>query len=176
MHKAPKLPGRKGRKWTVFSLMCYEGLCRDDELCSCLLCFFEVRLRDKEIERLNQALQGGRPQDVISLEAQNVNHEKMIANLNLQVCTSATVSVWSEWPESLRPHPLVCGCFIYRLLLCCVTVRVSAGDQQDSGGEGPGLAPEEEARLHRGGQLVVEELGAVRGAHPHRPLGQADGD
>ena len=41
--------------------------------------------RDKEIERLNRALSGGRPHDVISLEAQNVSNEKMIAHLNLQV-------------------------------------------------------------------------------------------
>lgn len=42
--------------------------------------------RDKEIERLNRALDGGRPYDVISLEAQNVSNEKLIAHLNLQVC------------------------------------------------------------------------------------------
>lgn len=41
--------------------------------------------RDKEIERLNRALDGGRPYDVISLEAQNISNEKVIAHLNLQV-------------------------------------------------------------------------------------------
>lgn len=40
--------------------------------------------RDKEIERLNRSLQGGRPYDVISLEAQNVSNEKLISHLNLQ--------------------------------------------------------------------------------------------
>lgn len=80
-------------------------------------------LRDKEIERLNHALQGGRPQDVISLETQNVSHEKMITNLNLQACMSATVSIWSEWPESLRPHPLVCRCLTDQLLLCLVQLE-----------------------------------------------------
>lgn len=80
-------------------------------------------LRDKEIERLNHALQGGRPQDVISLEAQSVSHEKMIANLNLQACMSAAISIWSEWPESLRPHPLVCGCLIHQLLLCLLQLE-----------------------------------------------------
>lgn len=59
---------------------------------TCLLFFFQVQLRDKEIDRLNQALQGGRPQDVISLEAQNATHEKMIANLNLQACMMSTMS------------------------------------------------------------------------------------
>ncbi|CAL8306953.1 unnamed protein product [Lota lota] len=45
----------------------------------------QIQGRDKEIERLNRALSGGRPHDVISLEAQNVSNEKMIAHLNLQV-------------------------------------------------------------------------------------------
>ncbi|KAM9831352.1 centrosomal protein of 135 kDa [Neosynchiropus ocellatus] len=45
----------------------------------------QVEEREKEIERLNRALHGGRPQDVISLEAQNSNNEKMIAHLNLQM-------------------------------------------------------------------------------------------
>lgn len=45
----------------------------------------QVEERDKEIERLNRALDGGRPNDVISLEAQNISNEKLIAHLNLQV-------------------------------------------------------------------------------------------
>ncbi|XP_030628630.1 centrosomal protein of 135 kDa [Chanos chanos] len=45
----------------------------------------QVEERDKEIERLNRALDGGRPHDVISLEAQNVSNEKLIAHLNLQI-------------------------------------------------------------------------------------------
>ncbi|XP_076582514.1 centrosomal protein of 135 kDa [Chaetodon auriga] len=45
----------------------------------------QVQERDKEIERLNHALQGGRPHDVISLEAQNISNEKLIAHLNLQI-------------------------------------------------------------------------------------------
>ncbi|KAM7410372.1 hypothetical protein PAMA_001694 [Pampus argenteus] len=45
----------------------------------------QVDERDKEIERLNCALQGGRPHDVISLEAQNISNEKLIAHLNLQI-------------------------------------------------------------------------------------------
>uniref|UniRef100_A0A3Q1FNH4 Centrosomal protein 135 n=1 Tax=Acanthochromis polyacanthus TaxID=80966 RepID=A0A3Q1FNH4_9TELE len=45
----------------------------------------QVEERDKEIERLNRALQGGRPHDVITLEAQNVSNEKLIAHLNLQI-------------------------------------------------------------------------------------------
>ncbi|XP_073333060.1 centrosomal protein of 135 kDa [Pagrus major] len=45
----------------------------------------QVEERDKEIDRLNRALQGGRPHDVISLEAQNISNEKLIAHLNLQI-------------------------------------------------------------------------------------------
>ncbi|XP_049443312.1 centrosomal protein of 135 kDa [Epinephelus fuscoguttatus] len=45
----------------------------------------QVEERDREIERLNRALQGGRPHDVISLEAQHVSNEKLIAHLNLQI-------------------------------------------------------------------------------------------
>uniref|UniRef100_A0A665VA52 Centrosomal protein 135 n=1 Tax=Echeneis naucrates TaxID=173247 RepID=A0A665VA52_ECHNA len=41
--------------------------------------------RNKEIERLNRALYGGRPHDVISLEAQNTSNEKLISHLNLQI-------------------------------------------------------------------------------------------
>nr|XP_020459149.1 centrosomal protein of 135 kDa isoform X2 [Monopterus albus] len=45
----------------------------------------QVEERDEEIERLNRALHGGRPHDVISLEAQNISNEKLISHLNLQI-------------------------------------------------------------------------------------------
>uniref|UniRef100_A0A3B3Z010 Centrosomal protein 135 n=1 Tax=Poecilia mexicana TaxID=48701 RepID=A0A3B3Z010_9TELE len=45
----------------------------------------QVDERDTEVERLNRLLHGGRPYDVISLEAQNVSNEKLIAHLNLQI-------------------------------------------------------------------------------------------
>uniref|UniRef100_A0A3B4X9C2 Centrosomal protein 135 n=1 Tax=Seriola lalandi dorsalis TaxID=1841481 RepID=A0A3B4X9C2_SERLL len=45
----------------------------------------QVEERNKEIERLNRVLQGGRPHDVISLEAQNSSNEKLISHLNLQI-------------------------------------------------------------------------------------------
>lgn len=48
----------------------------------------QVADRDGEIERLNRALIGGRPHDVISLEAQNISNEKLISHLNLQVVSS----------------------------------------------------------------------------------------
>uniref|UniRef100_A0A6Q2XQT8 Centrosomal protein 135 n=1 Tax=Esox lucius TaxID=8010 RepID=A0A6Q2XQT8_ESOLU len=45
----------------------------------------QVEERDREIDRLSRALDGGRPQDVISLEAQTISNEKLIAHLNLQI-------------------------------------------------------------------------------------------
>ncbi|OXB55054.1 hypothetical protein ASZ78_015069 [Callipepla squamata] len=45
----------------------------------------QVELRDKEIERLMLALDGGRSHDVISLESRSKSNEKLIAQLNLQV-------------------------------------------------------------------------------------------
>ncbi|XP_032884960.1 centrosomal protein of 135 kDa isoform X5 [Amblyraja radiata] len=44
----------------------------------------QVDARDEEIERLNRSLEGGRPHDVISLEAKNKSNERLIAHLNLQ--------------------------------------------------------------------------------------------
>lgn len=45
----------------------------------------KVELRDKELERLALALDGGRSHDVISLEARYRSNEKLVAHLNLQV-------------------------------------------------------------------------------------------
>ncbi|KAJ1215190.1 hypothetical protein NDU88_002799 [Pleurodeles waltl] len=45
----------------------------------------QVDLRDREIQRLGLALDGGRSHDVISLEARHRSNEKLVAHLNLQV-------------------------------------------------------------------------------------------
>ncbi|XP_005501252.2 centrosomal protein of 135 kDa [Columba livia] len=45
----------------------------------------QVELRDKEIERLMLALDGGRSHEVLSLESRNRSNEKLINHLNLQV-------------------------------------------------------------------------------------------
>ncbi|KAM7112231.1 centrosomal protein of 135 kDa isoform 1-T2 [Ciconia maguari] len=45
----------------------------------------QVELRDKEIERLGLALDGGRSHEVLSLESRSKSNEKLIAHLNLQV-------------------------------------------------------------------------------------------
>jgi len=44
-----------------------------------------VEAREREIERLNRSLEGGRPHDVVSLEAKNRSNERLISHLNLQV-------------------------------------------------------------------------------------------
>ncbi|NWI27445.1 CP135 protein, partial [Sula dactylatra] len=45
----------------------------------------QVELRDKEIERLVLALDGGRSHEVFSLESRSKSNEKLISHLNLQV-------------------------------------------------------------------------------------------
>lgn len=50
--------------------------------------------RDKEIKRLNQVLHGGRPHDVISLEAQNISNEKLISHLNLQASKAVIQDIY----------------------------------------------------------------------------------
>ncbi|NWY61738.1 CP135 protein, partial [Chionis minor] len=45
----------------------------------------QVELRDKEIERLVLALDGGRSHEVLSLESRSKSNEKLIAHLNLQI-------------------------------------------------------------------------------------------
>lgn len=174
MHKTSKLPGRKGRKWIVFSLECYEGLCTDDELCAC----YPLLLRggaERQRGRASESRAAGRAtsgcdfprgserqprEDDRKSQSPGMCNSFNMVNVAREFKTSST----RMWVFDLSASAL------------SLTVGVSAGDQQDSGGEGPGLAAEEEARLRRGGQSVVEEPGAVRGAHPHRPPGQADGD
>jgi len=45
----------------------------------------QVEARDAEIERLGRVLDGGRPYDVVALEARNRSNEKLISHLNIQV-------------------------------------------------------------------------------------------
>ncbi|XP_074180923.1 centrosomal protein of 135 kDa [Rhinolophus sinicus] len=45
----------------------------------------QIELREREIERLSIALDGGRSPDVLSLETKNKTNEKLIAHLNIQV-------------------------------------------------------------------------------------------
>ncbi|XP_032916518.1 centrosomal protein of 135 kDa isoform X2 [Catharus ustulatus] len=45
----------------------------------------QVEIRDKEIERLTLALDGGRSHEVLSLESRSKSNEKLISHLNLQV-------------------------------------------------------------------------------------------
>ncbi|XP_062054790.1 centrosomal protein of 135 kDa isoform X2 [Lepus europaeus] len=45
----------------------------------------QIELREREIERLSMALDGGRSPDVLTLENRNKTNEKLIAHLNIQV-------------------------------------------------------------------------------------------
>ncbi|NWT66168.1 CP135 protein, partial [Prunella himalayana] len=45
----------------------------------------QVEIRDKEIERLMQALDGGRSHEVLSLESRTKSNEKLISHLNIQI-------------------------------------------------------------------------------------------
>ena len=47
----------------------------------------QIEARDAEIERLGRVLDGGRPYDVVALEARNRSNEKLISHLNIQVHT-----------------------------------------------------------------------------------------
>ena len=42
--------------------------------------------RDKEIERLNRQLDGGRPVDAVLREGKKDSSERVVAHLNVQVC------------------------------------------------------------------------------------------
>ncbi|KAK2492055.1 hypothetical protein MC885_007756 [Smutsia gigantea] len=44
----------------------------------------QIELREREIERLSIALNGGRSPDILSLESRNKSNEKLIAHLNMQ--------------------------------------------------------------------------------------------
>lgn len=47
----------------------------------------KVELRDKEIERLNNLMENGRPRDIsqLAIESELESHEKVVKNLNIQV-------------------------------------------------------------------------------------------
>lgn len=57
-----------------------------DEIVRCL-CNVHVQLdsRAAEIDRLTKLLDGGRPHDVVALEARNRSNERLISHLNIQV-------------------------------------------------------------------------------------------
>jgi len=45
----------------------------------------QVDSRQAEIDRLTRLLDGGRPYDVVALEARNRGNERLISHLNIQV-------------------------------------------------------------------------------------------
>ncbi|XP_027491243.1 centrosomal protein of 135 kDa isoform X3 [Corapipo altera] len=61
----------------------------------------QVELRDKEIERLLLALDGGRSHEVLSLESRTKSNEKLIAHLNLQELTMVYVLMIRSSPVDI---------------------------------------------------------------------------
>lgn len=53
----------------------------------------QIELREREIERLSVALDGGRSPDILSLETRNKTNEKLIAHLNIQVMNFMIISL-----------------------------------------------------------------------------------
>jgi len=54
--------------------------------------FVQIDSRDNEVERLTKMLEGGRPHDVVALEAKNRTNERMISHLNIQVSNERMIS------------------------------------------------------------------------------------
>lgn len=55
--------------------------------------YLQIELREREIERLSIALDGGRSPDILTLETKNKTNEKLIAHLNIQVMTFIIISL-----------------------------------------------------------------------------------
>lgn len=56
----------------------------------------KVENRDREIERLNRLLDGGRSCDIVTLEGSLRNNEKVIAHQNIQVRKILFASILDE--------------------------------------------------------------------------------
>ena len=50
-----------------------------------MIVHLQVDSRDAEIDRLTGLLEGGRPYDVVAMEARNRSNERLISHLNIQV-------------------------------------------------------------------------------------------
>ena len=46
---------------------------------------YQVEYRDKEISRLNELLQGGRPLDAVIADSKRGSTDRVVAHLNIQV-------------------------------------------------------------------------------------------
>jgi len=68
-----------------------------------------VETRDKEIERLNRLLDGGRPVDAVLREGKKDSSERVVAHLNVQVYNVMSL---------LCQEPLL------SFLLCCLYLKV----------------------------------------------------
>uniref|UniRef100_A0A671E8A4 Centrosomal protein 135 n=1 Tax=Rhinolophus ferrumequinum TaxID=59479 RepID=A0A671E8A4_RHIFE len=61
----------------------------------------QIELREREIERLSIALDGGRSPDVLSLETKNKTNEKLIAHLNIQKEIKRNLSEMRDLEETM---------------------------------------------------------------------------
>jgi hypothetical protein len=57
----------------------------------------QVDSRQAEIDRLTTLLDGGRPYDVVALEARNRGNERLISHLNIQVSVSLITWIDFDW-------------------------------------------------------------------------------
>ncbi|XP_026647352.2 centrosomal protein of 135 kDa isoform X2 [Zonotrichia albicollis] len=71
----------------------------------------QVEIRDKEIERLMLALDGGRSHEVLSLESRTKSNEKLISHLNIQKEIERKVSEIQDLQETItRLKSELCSC------------------------------------------------------------------
>lgn len=80
-----------------------------------------MEARDKEIERLNRLLDGGRPVEAVLREGKKDSSERVIAHLNVQVSPSG-----SQWMCKLRRKVLTSMIyfFVYSFILLIVSFVV----------------------------------------------------
>lgn len=87
---------------------------KNDVMTLCL----QIELREREIERLSIALDGGRSSDILSLETKNKTNEKIIAHLNIQVMAFIIIllNVWTpvyNGPQVCKSDSIVYWSIIY---------------------------------------------------------------
>lgn len=62
-----------------YGLICFKSVLNFNQ---------QVDAREREIQRLNQMLEGGKPEDVINNETRERSNERLVSHLNIQVSNS----------------------------------------------------------------------------------------
>ncbi len=99
---------------------------------NCSPWYFQVETRDVEIDRLSRMLEGGRPYDVVALEARNRSNERLISHLNIQVCKHTSYTLYSQFNSFMPtciyfpPASAVEGIKSVRSVCLCVCPLFSA--------------------------------------------------